>query len=397
MKKVIVGIETSNWSIKNSEKVTQIDIVKIALLDVEDSTKVWSAQLLPIMCKDQKDNNLLASDAIKNFIHYLEENYSKGVVLVAHNGYKYEFPHLKRYIDKYYGTNCSLKWIDSAKILQKHFPALESYDLAPLMEKFGHDSYYKGEIEPSQHCLDIKKLIESASQYKNVSVEQFMSLCSPLPFSFITSPHVEKKVIIDLETNGFGMDCEILQIALVDIHNSSKYWNQYIQPTKPIHPKAAEVNHLSVGIDNRLCYREIECENVVSASEGIQKFLEYLKHNYPEGAILIAHNGATFDFPLLRRYLDKHVSNLSEESLSYQIMCIDSLWVFQKHYRGLNSYNQDYLIKRFPGVSSPKDAHDALGDCINLSNAIKSAALEKKLSLTQFLGELTRKSPIHSF
>ena len=96
------------------------------------------------------------------------------------------------------------------------------------------------------------------------------------------------------------MDCGILQIALVDMHNGSKYWNQYIQPTKPIHPKASEVTHLSIGINNRLCYRGIECKNVVTASNAIQKFQEYLKHNYPEGVILIAHNGTTFDFPLLK-------------------------------------------------------------------------------------------------
>ena len=195
-----------------------------------------------------------------------------------------------------------------------------------------------------------------------------------------------KKVIFDLETSGLGRNCEILQMALVDVQSSNINWNQYLQPTKPIDPGASTVNHLRIGINNKLQYKGIECRNVVSAKEGIMKFQEYLKCNYPDGVTLIAHNGENFDFPLLKKYLEMYNTSFSDgNESSYPIKCIDSLLAFRRHYRGLSSYRQDYLIKKFSGLSTPKDAHEALGDCINLSNAIKVASAEKNLSISQFL------------
>jgi len=185
-------------------------------------------------------------------------------------------------------------------------------------------------------------------------------------------------------------------MALVDLHNGL-YWNQYIQPTQPIPAETTKINSLSLGIDNRLCYKGFECQNVVSAAEGIERFLEHLTLNYPDGVILIAHNGETFDFPLLRKYLLKYSMNRSIENICKEIMCIDSLWAFKKHYQGLISYKQDRLIEIFRDSCSQKDAHEALGDCINLSTAIKIAAMKKNLSVSQFLGEMTHKLPIHYF
>ena len=77
-------------------------------------------------------------------------------------------------------------------------------------------------------------------------------------------------------TPGLGNSCDILQMALVDLHGKYKPWSQYMQPTQPIHPGASRVNKLSVVNDN-LCYNGRKCDNVVPAEEGIIKFLGIIR------------------------------------------------------------------------------------------------------------------------
>jgi len=402
--KVIMAIETSNWSIEHNENMQLCDIVRIALLDVEDSNKTWSINLLPILCNSYNNdvNFLPANEAIQKFVHHLEENYPQGCILVAHNGYQFDFPHLKRYIEKFHGTSYFIKTLDSSILFKKHFPSMRYYGLLGLMTKFKSSSYDETSEDLLQHCFNLKHLIESASQFKEISTEEFLHECTPFPFSLVKSPYIEKKAIFDLETNGLPQfigwnNVEILQIALVDAESGNKYWNQYINPTKPISNGTTEKNHLTIGSNNRLFYKGAECENAVSAAEGMKRFLDYLEYNFPEGVILIAHNGNTFDFPLLKRYLTNYKWNFSSNQIRYQIMCIDSLRAFKTHYQGLISHKQDQLIEIFRGSLCNRDAHEALGDCVNLSSAIKVAASRKNLSVSEFIGESTQKFSIYSF
>merc|ERR1719361_978158 len=222
-----------------------------------------------------------------------------------------------------------------------------------------------------------------------------------MPFCFVTPPYFEKKLVFDLETTGFGResishldsvgrDCEILQIALVDLQDSRKYWNQYIQPKGRIDPFASEVNQLSLGINGKLCYRGIECRNVTNSTTAIKNLKEYLKNNYPEGAILIAHNGDTFDFSVLRRYLEANNIN-SDDKEGFSITCIDSMRVFQNNFGGLSSYKQEHIVNRFCTEDNLREAHDALGDCLNLRVALHAAAAEKRKKISNFLGESMNK------
>ena len=105
---------------------------------------------------------------------------------------------------------------------------------------------------------------------------------------------------------GLGRHCDILQMALVDVLGNTKPWSQYMQPTQRIHSGASKVNKLTLK-NTKLCYDGVECTNVVPPEKGIENFINYLYKNYPDGVTLIAHNGARFDFPLLKRDLEKQL------------------------------------------------------------------------------------------
>jgi len=263
------------------------------------------------------------------------------------------------------------------------------------LKKFESRELFLNATDGLSSCLNLGAIIELAAQELQISLAEFVGT-SFMPFSFITAPYVEKKIVFDLETTGFGRDCEILQIALVDLHDGKKYWNQYVQPKGRIDPRATQVNQLSLGINGKLCYRGIECRNVLNSTTAIKNLRAYLKNNYPEGAILIAHNGDTFDFPVLRRYFETNNIH-SDDKEGYSITCIDSMRVFRKHFGGLSSYKQEHIVKRFPSGDNLREAHDALGDCLNLRGAIHAAAAEKRKELSNFLGESMNKQSIWSF
>ena len=160
-----------------------------------------------------------------------------------------------------------------------------------------------------------------------------------------------------------------------------------MQPTQRIHSGASRVNKLTLQ-NSRLCYNGIECNDVVPPKKGIKNFVNHLVQNYPDGVALIAHNGHRFDFPLLKRDLQKHESVLID---NYPIECIDSISIFKKHFPGLGAYNQPCLIERFVGSENVSDAHEAVGDCINLKRAMVLAAEEKQMALSEFLDVPVRK------
>ena len=170
-------------------------------------------------------------------------------------------------------------------------------------------------------------------------------------------------------------------MALVDIAGKVKPWSQYMQPTQQIDPGASRVNNLTIR-DDKLCYNGAECSNVVSAERGIIHFITHIKKYYPDGVLLIAHNGDKFDFPLLQRDLKKYGSDLK---MKYRVAGLDSLNVFRRMYPGLRAYNQPYLVERFLENENVGAAHEAVGDCSNLKRVIETAAAEKKMSISEFL------------
>ena len=170
-------------------------------------------------------------------------------------------------------------------------------------------------------------------------------------------------------------------MALVDVSRKNNSWSQYMQPIQRIHSGASRVNKLTIR-NKKLCYNRVECEGVLSPAKGIDNLVGYLQRKYPKGVVLIAHNGARFDFPLLKRDLEKN-NNFCKSN--YVIECIDSIKIFKKHFPTLEAYNQPYLIQRFLGSENVSDAHEAVGDCENLRDALERAAQEKNLTMAEFL------------
>ena len=194
-------------------------------------------------------------------------------------------------------------------------------------------------------------------------------------------------IMIDIETSSLKKACDILQIGLVDLNDESKVWSQYLQPTQEIDPFASAVNHITLE-NNKLCYRNKEIRDVVSPFQAIQNFKTYLIENYPDGVILLAHNGIRFDFRHIGRYLQKFDTKAkANPNKRYPIQCIDTLQVFKRNYPGEKSYSQQYILAKFLMGTQLKDGHEAVGDCINLKEAIKIAAKMKSISLRQFLGD----------
>ena len=64
---------------------------------------------------------------------------------------------------------------------------------------------------------------------------------------------------------------------------------------------------------------------------------------------------------------------------------MDTLDIFRRHYPRLNKHSQPHLVELFLGDDDVSDAHEAVGDCINLKRIIEIAALEKEVSISDFL------------
>ena len=170
----------------------------------------------------------------------------------------------------------------------------------------------------------------------------------------------------------------------MDLAGKIKPWSRYLQPSREIDPGASRVNRLTL-VNDKLCYNGIACKNVVPQEAGINIFFEHISKYYPDGVTLVAHNGFRFDFPLIKRDLRKY---RFDEKLGdqYQIKGLDSLEVFRKQFPRLSKHNQPHLVEQFLGPEKSLEAHEAIGDCVNLKCIIETAAKEKGLTVMEFLG-----------
>ena len=254
--------------------------------------------------------------------------------------------------------------------------------------------------QPKEYTIDTPNLL------KHQPISNFSNLVTPLSghlldqnqktddMKFRYCPADDEKVtdyfnavIVDIETSGLRKNCDILQIGIVDLYDDSKIWSQYIEPTQPIDRMASAVNHLAI-VNDKLFYRNKQIKDIVSSSQAMQNFMDYLTQNYPTGVILIAHNGNRFDFRHIGRYLEilQNKSNMKVSEL-YDFRCIDTLQVFKQNFPGESSYSQRNILGKFVRDTELKDDHEAIGDCINLKYAITNAAKRKSMTVKQFLGE----------
>ncbi|KAK0160200.1 hypothetical protein PV328_007628 [Microctonus aethiopoides] len=165
----------------------------------------------------------------------------------------------------------------------------------------------------------------------------------------------------NLETGGFQMSCDLLQIAMK--HIDTKF-NEYITPRQSIRPQVTNINGLS-NVGKQLYYRG----NLVSSSAldlVFQRLVTFFK-NCNKRCILVAHNCA-FDAPRLIKAIRNQslVDKFSEVILGF----VDTLPMFRKKFPERKGKEQCTLISLVEKILDlpTKKAHDANYDVYLLVN-----------------------------
>ncbi|XP_064092909.1 uncharacterized protein LOC135205741 isoform X2 [Macrobrachium nipponense] len=183
-------------------------------------------------------------------------------------------------------------------------------------------------------------------------------------------------VYFDLETGGLSAGVDILQIAAV---SSERAFMQYVTPTKPVHPRAQDVN----GLKNEngtlmkrtsvkpLTWKPLE---TLPMDKSLRKFLEWLEAIGP--CFLVAHN-ATFDKKHFLYHV--HMSGVHKEFKKSVLGFVNTLPFFRNTLpefktRGLG-YRQEVLAKHL--LQESYDAHDALEDVKVLQKLVQKVDVPK--------------------
>lgn len=160
----------------------------------------------------------------------------------------------------------------------------------------------------------------------------------------------------------------ITQLAAVEMETGSVY-NNYILPKVPITEEALNTTGIVVNSDLQKMTvhgKEVDAVNITS---GLTEFSNWLK-NFPR-AILVAHNGRKFDFPVLMNTL--HSLNLTNVLLSAVSGFTDSLSIFKKAFPGQPNYKQETLVKSL--LDTTYSAHDAIEDVKTLGMLMKHSKI----------------------
>ena len=116
-------------------------------------------------------------------------------------------------------------------------------------------------------------------------------------------------VLFDLETTSLEKDADICCIAAMPL-SDKKIWEKFIIPRESIHPRASEINELSVIEDykgNRSLLKGGKKVEAISYAEGMNQFYQYINHLFEEVSrnnpnmkiVLVAHNAFNFDARVL--------------------------------------------------------------------------------------------------
>ena len=171
-------------------------------------------------------------------------------------------------------------------------------------------------------------------------------------------------VYFDLETSGFAMSDDILQIAAIC---KDREFNVYINPTQSIPSNVTKVNSLSV-IRNKLCYKGVEV-NAMNLRDALLSFSEFLK-SVSSSCILVAHNGYRFDFP---RLINATVNTKLIDDYSMVIKCSDTIHLFKKtlpERQGPGALCLLNLARNYLNLTDESEFHEALFDVKTLRDLV---------------------------
>lgn len=148
-------------------------------------------------------------------------------------------------------------------------------------------------------------------------------------------------VCFDLETTGFGTTAEIIEFGAVKVIDG-KIADKFSELVKPEHEISKSISKLT-GITNKYV------ENCRSISEVLPEFLDFV-----DGYILVGHNIATFDIPIVR--------NIAKEKLNreFNVYYVDTMRTARK-INGIENCKLETLLDHY-GLTN-ENAHRAFQDC----------------------------------
>ncbi|XP_052088170.1 uncharacterized protein LOC127725289 [Mytilus californianus] len=180
----------------------------------------------------------------------------------------------------------------------------------------------------------------------------------------------ETFVYFDLETTGFGTDCDIIQLAAA--YDNQNY-NRYMVPGQRISPSASKVTGFSKS--GLILYKNGEIMQTDEESEIFKQFISWL----PKKCILIGHNSKIFDSRILTKALQNY--NIMKD---FELKCggfIDTLSLTKEllpdRKTNKQSYNQESLVKDIVGINY--DAHNAIGDVQSLQQLINTLKVSPRI------------------
>lgn len=166
-----------------------------------------------------------------------------------------------------------------------------------------------------------------------------------------------KFFFLDFETSGKNPNiCDIIEIAVRT--NEGVTFQRLVQPksNELITGRITEITNISNGMLRR---------SGIPWHQAYKELYEWLlRQLQAEGVnVIVAHNGITFDFPILKRLFEEMQNELSldiSEIDLYRIIFLDTLLISRRHLNHIGSHKQEVLCSYYK--IDDRGAHRALND-----------------------------------
>ena len=166
-----------------------------------------------------------------------------------------------------------------------------------------------------------------------------------------------KFFFLDFETSGKNPNiCDIIEIAVRT--NEGVTFQRLVQPksNELITGRITEITNISNGMLRR---------SGIPWHQAYKELYEWFLRNLQAVGVnvIVAHNGITFDFPILKRLFEEMQNELSldiSEIDLYRIIFLDTLLISRRHLNHIGSHKQEALCSYYK--IDDRGAHRALND-----------------------------------
>uniref|UniRef100_A0A8W8MVE1 Exonuclease domain-containing protein n=1 Tax=Magallana gigas TaxID=29159 RepID=A0A8W8MVE1_MAGGI len=225
----------------------------------------------------------------------------------------------------------------------------------------------------AQEALEGDSYQSGIGHNEHPDIEKLPDPVVPGCFKPVTLPSAEEPTLVmfDLETTDFIRGRQmphIVQIAAVELKSEATF-NTYVRPKMP----QTENARLKTGIVANssgvsVAGKSVKSDNIHSAAD---KFIRYLTKF--KNVCLIAHNGRSFDFPVLVSTF----KNIQKDTQLSSVVtgCVDSLAMFKKCFENQDSYKQERLYRSL--FNETYGAHNAVDDVKALWKLVQHALLSQ--------------------